>query len=1031
VNLLFLNSPPPPLHHRHAAEEVLTAWKDAPFAFLDPRAAEIVPMASCEECSANTTVTITRIPHPCDVVLVNLNSALLMANDQGGAQAHPSGAKTTVPVQFPSTSTVECRGSTYAIGSIIQHLGEHWESGHFINVSCHGIADDDRLGKKRGQTSAIVLVKKGVPGPTRDSTTEALRLVRLLRDRIQRQPAHGDAPGGTGAPATVHGPKLTDAHPSLVSEHAAGSDGSTAGSPLGSTPSPVSPHRIGRQLFPPTSANGAGVSPGVTVPLDAPVVQGSTEPTPAFAPAVQGTRSTRGEARTPDVTEMTSQASGLVPSATHNPWPSTITARLEPLPSGSKDAEMLDDSPPRSPTVSPHPQSATSILNEAVATFARSTGVASPPVPRRPPIIGRSGSRRATASLTATGPGLSGRSRSLPPDGGGLSHGIMNLDLDENMSSELRTPQQPDQPPHPALLAPSRRRSLGAAHDPASRPVRRVEPAPTPSFVAPPPTHDGPVRRTHARRQRLATQVRTSKAGFLKTLSDIAPSSAPVQYLTLIEQLQNDGTTALEHADHAFRYINLFFPLSGSLMDAISDPLKLGPIPSSTDALLHLFPGMRQAALVTHRGTLTMKLKFDDIDQLRAARLTGWQKGWLPQYPPNHGPGRIMKHERLDHLVVADVMAKSPADAAQTVMRRLRALSKKDGPPVCAEGPGASESSPGRFIVYIDAYGLESAECIYDCLNGAEVASLSYSDRSRTSAKVWGEGRFASCQFCCRRGHTSGSCTAPSMYLQCDSNGLSDEFCSFIKETLDGASSVFAGTNPRRKGDKAFGFAVFADGILPGALAGAAALYTAGGLSHIPRITKTGGVHACRDCGLLDDDAMLNERPLAHANANSTLCGLHRREIVSGRKSRPAPAAPSRATPQYVSHPQASASGRAPILAARRAPAGAATAGGSTRPPRPQEGLPARGHTTAKSSASSLGLQTPSAAVHMDAPTARTRPTPSTPSAFPWMTRMTVGSPLPSSTDPSDQQDPAARPQALTTTMDRGSHTSPGNRQFP
>jgi hypothetical protein len=44
---------------------------------------------------------------------------------------------------------------------------------------------------------------------------------------------------------------------------------------------------------------------------------------------------------------------------------------------------------------------------------------------------------------------------------------------------------------------------------------------------------------------------------------------------------------------------------------------------------------------------------------------------------------------------------------------------------------------------------------------------------------------------------------------------------------------------------------------------------------------------------------------------------------------------------------------------------------------------------------------------------------------------MTVGPPLPSTTDPSDQQDPAARPQALTTTMDRGSHTSPGNRQFP
>ena len=114
------------------------------------------------------------------------------------------------------------------------------------------------------------------------------------------------------------------------------------------------------------------------------------------------------------------------------------------------------------------------------------------------------------------------------------------------------------------------------------------------------------MKRVHARRQRPATQIRASKAGFLKTLSDVAPSSATVKYQTLTEQLQNDGTTALEHADHAFRYINLFFPLSGSLIDAISDPLKLGPIPSSTDALLHLLPGMRQAALVTHRGSSSL-----------------------------------------------------------------------------------------------------------------------------------------------------------------------------------------------------------------------------------------------------------------------------------------------------------------------------------------------------------------------------------------------------------------------------------------
>jgi hypothetical protein len=247
---------------------------------------------------------------------------------------------------------------------------------------------------------------------------------------------------------------------------------------------------------------------------------------------------------------------------------------------------------------------------------------------------------------------------------------------------------------------------------------------------------------------------------------------------------------------------------------------------------------MRQAALVTHRGVMTMKPKFDNLEQLRAARLTGWQKGWLPQYPPNRGPGRIMRHERLDHLVVADVMATSSIDAIRTVMRRLRSLTKKGGPPVCAVDPGASETSTGRFGVYIDAYGLESAELIYNSLNGKEVASTAYSDRPRTKVKVWGEGRFASCQFCRRRGHTSSSCRAASRYLQCDSNGLSDGVCTFIKGILDGASTVFAGTNTRWIGDKAFGFAIFADGITSDALAATAALYTVGGPSHIPRITS-------------------------------------------------------------------------------------------------------------------------------------------------------------------------------------------------
>jgi hypothetical protein len=163
---------------------------------------------------------------------------------------------------------------------------------------------------------------------------------------------------------------------------------------------------------------------------------------------------------------------------------------------------------------------------------------------------------------------------------------------------------------------------------------------------------------------------------------------------------------------------------------------------------------------------------------------------------------------------------------------------------------------------------------------------------------VYGTGPLAHCELCGRRGHATRACDAPSMYIQCESNGLDDDFCTFIQSILDGASAVFAGTNPMRKGDKTFGFAIFDGPISAEALAGAAALYSDGVLSQIPRITS--GVHACRDCGQLDIDAQIGGRIGAHASADSPLCSLHRREVISGRKFKPSRAPPRRATPSLA-----------------------------------------------------------------------------------------------------------------------------------
>ena len=51
----------------------------------------------------------------------------------------------------------------------------------------------------------------------------------------------------------------------------------------------------------------------------------------------------------------------------------------------------------------------------------------------------------------------------------------------------------------------------------------------------------------------------------------------------------------------------------------------------------------------------------------------------------------------------------------------------------------------------------------------------------------------------------------------------------------------------------------------------------------------------------LDDDAHLNDRVPAHSSADSPMCGLHRREVLSGRRYRPTTSAATKATPQFVS----------------------------------------------------------------------------------------------------------------------------------
>ena len=234
------------------------------------------------------------------------------------------------------------------------------------------------------------------------------------------------------------------------------------------------------------------------------------------------------------------------------------------------------------------------------------------------------------------------------------------------------------------------------------------------------------------------------------------------------------------------------------------------------------------------------------------------------------------------------------------IMGKLQKSSTgKGGLALCAPDPGAHEKSPGRFVVHLDAYGEASAMAIFERFNGKEVASLYYNRKERVKVAVFGKGNLAHCRHCEQLGHQTNECKAETMYLQSDSNGLPPDFCEYIRKEL-GASAAFAGTDPLANGDKPFGFAVFQSGILPAALGAAIALYTAGLLSHLPRITRAGGVHACRDCGQLDEDADMGDRPGNHGSADSPLCALHRRDNLSGRRRRAPGGAPTRATPHWV-----------------------------------------------------------------------------------------------------------------------------------
>ena len=320
-------------------------------------------------------------------------------------------------------------------------------------------------------------------------------------------------------------------------------------------------------------------------------------------------------------------------------------------------------------------------------------------------------------------------------------------------------------------------------------------------------------------------------------------------------------------------------------MDALCEPLAKGPVSKALHVITALFPDARTAVVRRDRGTPTVMLGFDDVAALRRARMYAWKRGWDPAYPGSRGPHRVLKEEKLDSLTITGVMAASEKGAIATVYRKLRALYKGDG--LCPHHSriGATERPPGKWMVFVDAYGEQNASAIYDCLHGKVLASSDYAGILRSPAQVFGRGNLARCRVCSEMGHSTGSCSSPSLYLKC-SNGLTPALCADMQEHL-GASDVFPGANPARLGVREFGFAIFPLGFTDRTLSMAVAMYQCGILSHIPRVVTGGGARACGDCGMLDEDANQDGRRGAHSNKDSPMCPKHHHESASGSRARP------------------------------------------------------------------------------------------------------------------------------------------------
>jgi hypothetical protein len=353
----------------------------------------------------------------------------------------------------------------------------------------------------------------------------------------------------------------------------------------------------------------------------------------------------------------------------------------------------------------------------------------------------------------------------------------------------------------------------------------------------------------------------------------------------LAGQYENDGTPELSVDSTPYRHIALLIPIRGTVMDALCEPRTKGPVSKAIHVIAKLFPEARTAVVRKDRGSEAVMLGFDDVAALRRVRMYAWEQGCDPAYPGSRGPHRILMAEKLDSLRITGVMATSERGAIAAVRRKLQQLHTADGRCPHHSRIGATERPPGRWMVFVDAYGDENARAIYDRLHGKALTSPDYDGESRCLVRVFGNGPLARCQVCSGIGHSSGSCHTPSLYLQCASNGLTPALCNDMQEHL-GAAEVFPGANPARLGVREFGFAVFPEGFTARILSMAVAMYQCGILSHVPRIVKGGGARACGDCGMLDEDEEQHGRRGAHSNRDSPMCPLHRHDNTSGRRPR-------------------------------------------------------------------------------------------------------------------------------------------------